>query len=98
MNTVETMLARAQINLAYFFALGFVGILIGLMFFSRQMNETATTLLTGLLGVFGTIATQQSSFFFARMRSPALPDPGTTTTSIQSTTPAPTAPQPGVVS
>jgi hypothetical protein len=95
LNDVDRLLARAQVGLAFLFAIGFIAILGALMFLSKDLSATATTVLTGLLSVFGTILTLQMNFFYARQRQPALPDPTTTTTTASTTTttlPSPPAP------
>lgn len=77
--SVDTLLARAQVGLAFLFAAAFVGLILLLCFsFSgvRPLSQEANTLLTGLLGVMGTIVTLQQNYFFARHRPQdgALPD------------------------
>ena len=73
-NKVDTLLARAQVGLAFFFSAGFIGCLFVLMLLHNQLDTDAKTLLTGLLGVLGTIITQQSAYFFARHRPPTVED------------------------
>jgi hypothetical protein len=45
-----------------------------LVFFHSNLSETANTLLTGLLGVFGTVLTLQQNYFFARHRPASTDD------------------------
>ena len=89
---VDLLLARAQIGLAYLFAVGFIGILAMLVFQPINLTPTATTILTGLLSVFGTILTLQMNYFFARQRPPTLPDPTNTVTVATATTTSTTTP------
>jgi hypothetical protein len=77
---VDLMLARAQIGLAFLFAIGFLVILGVLIFYQANLTPTVTTILTSLLSVFVTILTLQSNYFFARTRPPTLPDPANTVT------------------
>jgi len=96
MNNVDTMLARAQVGLAFLFAVGFFALLFMLLLFHRDMSATELTILTGLVSVLGTLLALMMNFFFARTRPAALPDPTTTTTSTQTTTtPTPLVIPPG---
>src|ERR1039457_4263256 len=85
MYDVDKILARAQVGLAFLFAIGFFGLLFALLLFHRDMSATELTILTGLVSVLGTLLALMMNFFFARTRPAALPDPTTTTTSTQST-------------
>ena len=96
MYDVDKILARAQVGLAFLFAMGFFGLLFALLLFHRDMSATELTILTGLVSVLGTLLALMMNFFFARTRPAALPDPTTTTTSTQSTTtPTPLVVPPG---
>jgi hypothetical protein len=86
MNNVDTMLARAQVGLAFLFALGFFALLGVLLMVHREMTPTELTILTGLVSVLGTLLALMMNFFFARTRPAALPDPATTTTTSTTTT------------
>lgn len=82
MNT-DHLLARAQVGMAFLFALAFIAVLLVLLLSLTGVHELApsvNTLLTGLLGVFGTIITLQQNYFFARQRPTTLPDPVSTPT------------------
>lgn len=88
MNDVDRLLARAQVGLAFLFAVAFIIVLLVLLLSLTGVKElpaAINALLTGLLGVFGTIITLQQNYFFARQRPPALPD----------SVPAPPAATPG---
>jgi predicted lipid-binding transport protein (Tim44 family) len=91
MNDVDRLLARAQVFLAVLFAVGFLGLLTGMIFFHSDMSATVLTTVTTMLTVLGTLLTLQMNFFYARQRPAALPDPTTTTTSTTTTT----TPSPG---
>lgn len=72
MNT-DKILAYAQVGLAFFFAAGFIGSFFVLIFYHGALSQTENTLLTGLLGVLGTIVTQQNGYFFSRQRLSGIP-------------------------
>jgi len=78
MSEIDRLLARAQVGLAFLFAVGFILILAVLLLSLTGVKElpaSTNALLTGLLGVFGTIITLQQNYFFARQRPHGLPDP-----------------------
>lgn len=83
MNEIDSMLAKAQVGLAFLFAIGFLLILAVLIFYQTNLTPTVTTILTSLLSVFVTILTLQSNYFFARQRPPGLPDSPPTTTTLE---------------
>ena len=74
MNQIDLLLARAQVGLAFLAMIGFLAILGILIFYQSQLTPTTTTVLTGLLSVFGTILTMMMNYFFARQR-PGTSDP-----------------------
>jgi hypothetical protein len=82
MTNVDLMLARAQVWLAAFTAMGVFGIVFVLMLHHTDMDSTTITILTSILSVLSTVFVLQMNFFFARTRPPALPDP----TPVNSTT------------
>jgi hypothetical protein len=88
LNAIEQLLARAQVGLAFLFAIGFFALLFILLTYHREMTSTELTILTGLVSVLGTLLALIMNFFFARTRPTALPDP-TTTTTTTTTTPTP---------
>lgn len=75
MKDADLLLVRAQVGLAFFFSFGFIGAVFVMVFFNGTLSQTANTLLTGLLGVLGTIVTQQMNYFYARQRTLGLSDP-----------------------
>lgn len=76
---VEILLAQAQVRMAFLFAFGFIGLLVLLILYHREMTSIEVNVVTSLLSVFGTVLALQQNFLFARSRPQALPDPGTTT-------------------
>jgi hypothetical protein len=72
---IDSLLARAQVGLCFLTTFGFFGLLTVLIFWHKDMNTQAVTILTGLVSVLGTIWTMQMQFFFSRTRHQALPDP-----------------------
>ncbi len=64
MDTTDTLLARAQVGLAFLLAFGFIGVLFTLIFY----KPADTTILTNMLVVLGTLLTLQMNYFFARHR------------------------------
>ena len=98
MNDVDKMLARAQVGLAFFFAIFVFALVFSLIFYRSEMNSVEVTILTSITSVLATILTLQMNFFFARTRPPALPDPTTTTTTTHTETlPTPLVVPPGTV-
>jgi hypothetical protein len=84
MKDVDLLLARAQVGLAFFFALVFAATLI-LLFMGvagiTDLSDAAMQLLVGMAGVIGTIVTLQQNYFFARHRAPTIePTPSPTPT------------------
>ena len=94
-SSVDALLARAQVGLAFFYGLVFVGMFVAMAVFWNSLSKFDV----GLITMFATGAMNQSkdagSFFFARQRPAALPDPTTTTTNTTTTTS--TVPPPVVV-
>lgn len=87
---VDLMLAKAQIGLAFLFALCIFALVFVLIFFNGSIGATALTIITSVITALVTILTLIANFFFSRSRHAALPDPTTTTTSTTTTTtPAP---------
>lgn len=70
----DKLTAYAQVWLATLYALGFLIVLGLLIFLPLQPDDTTKTLLLTMLGVLGTLATQQSSYFFARQRPGSDPE------------------------
>jgi hypothetical protein len=87
MSDVDKLLARAQVGMAFMFAVGFISVLLVLVFWAKDLPPIVNTLLTGLLGVFGTIVTLQQNFLFARQRGGGIPDPATATVTQTQTAP-----------
>jgi hypothetical protein len=78
MNSVDKLLAWAQVTLAGIVAFGFLGVLAALLYIAQHpvnLQQTIITMLTGLLATLGTIFTLQMNYFFARHRPQGLPDP-----------------------
>ena len=86
MNEVDRLLARAQVGLATFCALGIFGLVFVLLLHHTDLNSTIVTIITSIISVLATVFTLQQNFFFARIRPPALPDPTTTTSTVTTTT------------
>jgi len=72
--------ARAQIGLAFFYAIAFVVVLCLLILRPPQVDEFGKAVLQTLLGGLLVLCTQQSGYFFARQR-PDTPSPGSAVTS-----------------
>lgn len=93
-NTIDQLMAKAQIGLAFLIALGFLIILATLLFIATHpvpMQGAVITLLTGLLSVLGTILTLQMNYFFARHRTAGVPDSSPDDTTVQTNATAPPA-------
>lgn len=91
-NTIDQLMAKAQIWLAVLIAMGFLSILAALLYIATHpvpMQGSVVTLLTGLLSVLGTILTLQMNYFYARHRSSAVLDPSPTDNTIQITATSP---------
>lgn len=92
MTDTDKLIARAQVGLAFLFALAFIVVLLVLLVSLTGVKElpaAINALLTGLLGVFGTILTLQQNYFFARQRPPTVPDPVDRPSSPPATDPSP---------
>jgi hypothetical protein len=89
MSPIGRILARAQVGLAFFYGIVFVGMFLIIAIFWDRLSK----LDVGILTMFATGAMNQSkdasSYFFARHRSDALPDDDPKTTPIRPVTPAP---------
>lgn len=98
-NTIDQLMAKAQIGLAFLIALGFLTILGALLYVATHpmpLQGAVVTLLTGLLSVLGTILTLQMNYFFARHRTSAVLDPSPDDMTVQITAPgSPAAPKVG---
>ncbi|MDE2103827.1 MAG: hypothetical protein KGL39_41705 [Patescibacteria group bacterium] len=72
MNAVDWLLAKAQVRLATITLLGFLAMLGALLwllnFSAAKPSPDLIALVSTATGVLGTIATQQSGYFFARHR------------------------------
>jgi hypothetical protein len=90
---LDTLIGSTQRNITYVYIALFAGALAALLFLPRPLDESTKTLLITLLGILGTLITQQSNFWFARQRTAGVPDPSTTTTSTTTTT----TPTPAIV-
>lgn len=66
--TAEISVARAQIGLAFFYAIAFVIVLCLLILRPPQVDEFGKAVLQTLLGGLLVLCTQQSGYFFARQR------------------------------
>jgi hypothetical protein len=93
LDTVDLILAKAQIRITTITLVGFLVTVVALLaiFFwpNLKPSQDLVALVSGAFGVLGTILTQQNGFFFARHRQlPAAPDPS----------PNPTQPPPAVTS
>lgn len=66
MNDLAT--ARAQIGLAYLYAIAFLVDLTILLLQPPALTETAKIILLPMLGWLGALVQQHSSYFFARQR------------------------------
>jgi hypothetical protein len=67
-NTVDQLLAKSQVRLAYLYGVGFIGLIFVIIFWHKELDKDSYAMLTGLAGVLGTIATQQNGYFFQRQR------------------------------
>lgn len=70
----DWLLARARVNTATTFAIGFFAILFFLMAYHKEMTATEITIITGLLSSLTTIVALQQNFLFGS-RSPPPPPP-----------------------
>lgn len=66
MNDVLT--AKAQIAFFVISLIGFIGLLFVIVLGQAKLDEATEKLAYTMLGVFGTIITQQSAYFYARQR------------------------------
>ncbi len=67
----DATVARAQIGLAFFYAIAFVCVLVLLILQPPQVDEFGKAVLQTLLGGLLVLCTQQSGYFFARQRQEA---------------------------
>jgi hypothetical protein len=77
MNSNDSLIAKAQIGLAFAVLLSFVAVLIVMLILlvsPKAPNQALLSVLTGLLATLGTIFTLQMNYFFARHRPQGLPD------------------------
>ena len=75
MNYIEKLLAWAQVVFFTISLVGFIGILYVVVLGSAKLDPTSEKLAYTMLGVLGTIVTQQAGYFYQRHRPQALPDP-----------------------
>lgn len=68
MTVNDTVIARAQIGLAYLYAVAFLADLTYLIVSMPELTEAAKILLLPMLGWLGALVQQHSSYFFARQR------------------------------
>lgn len=71
MNDART--ARAQIGLAYLYAIAFLADLAYVIVKMPDLTETAKVILLPMLGWLGALVQQHSSYFFARQRPDSSP-------------------------
>ena len=90
MNNVDLMLARAQVGLAMFCAMGIFGLVFTLLLLPVPLDTVRVTIITSLLSVLATVFTLQMNFFYARTRPPALPDPSSNSTTTTTSGPSAT--------
>lgn len=73
--TVDLLIARAQVGLAFFYGVVFVVMFIAIAYFWDRLTKVDV----GIMTMFATGAMNQSkdasSFFFARHRASLIPDP-----------------------
>ena len=85
MDSVDLLLAKAQISLTRITLIGFLLMLFALLallvFPSVKASAEVISLVSAATGSLGTILTQQNGYFFARHRQPAAP--GDTSNPIQ---------------
>lgn len=86
-HTEHRFVMRAQVGLAYLYALAFLVDLTIILLSPPELSETAKIILLPMLGWLGALVQQHSSYFFARQRPdgpgrdperapPAAPQPG----------------------
>lgn len=94
MNAQDTLLARAQVGLAFFYGSIFVAMFVLMAIFWDRLTKFDV----GLMTMFATGAMNQSkdasAYFFARHRPPNANDPQPGETTREATTPADPAPGP----
>ena len=83
--SIDTIVGRTQRNLTYLYWFLFALVLAALVFLPRPMDESSRTVLQMLLAILGTLITQQSSFWFARVRTAGVPDPTQVVTQTKTT-------------
>lgn len=75
MKDMDRMIGRAQIALAFFFAIAFIGLLAVLLIYSHEIADTTRELIKDMMQALLMILSTQTAFFFARSRPPADPPP-----------------------
>lgn len=65
---MKDLVAKAQILFFLISLIGFIGLLFVIVAGLAKLDGTTEKLAYTMLGVFGTIITQQSGYFFARQR------------------------------
>ena len=68
MKTSQLIVAHAQVWLMCIALTGFIGLMFVLVGGQAKLDATTEKLVYTMLGVFGTILTQMSGYFFARQR------------------------------
>ncbi len=87
--------ASAQVWLFALALSGFIGLLFVLIAGGAHLDATTEKLVYAMLGVFGTIVSQMSGYFFSRQRPDTSPPGETTVTTRPQTTIVTTAPTGG---
>lgn len=93
---LDLLLARAQVVMAFLFAVLIFALLFVLIFLHDQISGAALTIITSVIASLITVLTLQQNFFYARQRPAALPDPtlaapGAPTLTVTATNLPPTA-------
>lgn len=66
---MEKLTAQAQVFLFAISLVGFLGLLFAIVLGFARLDGTSEKLAYTMLGVLGTIVTQQAGYFYARQRS-----------------------------
>jgi hypothetical protein len=66
---MEKLTAQAQVFLFALSLVGFLGLLFAIVLGFARLDGTSEKLAYTMLGVLGTIVTQQAGYFYARQRS-----------------------------
>lgn len=75
MKLTHIVVAAAQVWMFALALIGFIGLLFVLVAGQAHLDATTEKLVYAMLGVFGAIVTQMTSYFFSRQRPDSAPQP-----------------------